>query len=201
LIGSTAKKVISGGERKRTSIGVELITDPSVILLDEPTSGLDSFKALQVVKLLNRIARKEGKTVIATLHQPSSQAFNLFDRLIFMMDGNIAFQGYACQLAPYFLKLGQPCPTFQNPSDFYMKKLSVSYPLSKDDMERSSYFDKEYKATLLDDVLEQSKLENFIPFNLQEFKAAPQFTQFKELVIRANRGTMRDPQASKARVG
>lgn len=72
LIGSVQKKVISGGERKRTSIGVELITDPSVVLLDEPTSGLDSFKALQVVKLLKRLARDEGKTIIATIHQPSS---------------------------------------------------------------------------------------------------------------------------------
>jgi ABC-type multidrug transport system ATPase subunit len=68
MIGSTEQKIISGGERKRTSIGVELITDPSVILLDEPTSGLDSFKATRIVKLLNKLARVEGKTVIATIH-------------------------------------------------------------------------------------------------------------------------------------
>lgn len=91
---------------------MELITDPSVILLDEPTSGLDSFKAVQVIRLLKRFARNEGKTVIATIHQPSSQAFAMFDRLIFMMDGNIAYQGYACQLAPYFAKLNHPCPTY-----------------------------------------------------------------------------------------
>jgi hypothetical protein len=60
-----------------------------------------------------------------------------------------------------------------------MKKLSVSYPLSKDDIERSNFFDKEYKTTILDTVLEVSKLEDFTPFNLQEFKAASQFTQFK----------------------
>jgi ABC-type multidrug transport system ATPase subunit len=67
LIGSALQKTISGGERKRTAIGVELITDPSLILLDEPTSGLDSFKALQIVKLLERQAKK-GKTVISTIH-------------------------------------------------------------------------------------------------------------------------------------
>ena len=67
LIGSAIRKTISGGERKRTSIGVELITDPSLVLLDEPTSGLDSFKALQIVKLLDRQAKK-GKTVITTIH-------------------------------------------------------------------------------------------------------------------------------------
>lgn len=52
MVGSMVLKTLSGGERKRVAIGVELITDPSVILLDEPTSGLDSFKALQIVKLL-----------------------------------------------------------------------------------------------------------------------------------------------------
>jgi ABC-type multidrug transport system ATPase subunit len=54
MIGSVLQKTISGGERKRTAIGVELVTDPSLLLLDEPTSGLDSFKALQIVKLLER---------------------------------------------------------------------------------------------------------------------------------------------------
>ena len=54
MIGSVVQKTISGGERKRTAIGVELVTDPSLLLLDEPTSGLDSFKALQIVKLLER---------------------------------------------------------------------------------------------------------------------------------------------------
>jgi ATP-binding cassette, subfamily G (WHITE), eye pigment precursor transporter len=78
IIGSNKNKTISGGERKRTAIGVELITDPSLLLLDEPTSGLDSFKALSIVKLLNRQARK-GRTIISTIHQPSSEAFLHFD--------------------------------------------------------------------------------------------------------------------------
>ena len=67
-------KGISGGERKRTSIGVELITDPSLIFLDEPTTGLDSTTALQVILLLKDLASK-GKTVISTIHQPSSELF------------------------------------------------------------------------------------------------------------------------------
>jgi ATP-binding cassette, subfamily G (WHITE), eye pigment precursor transporter len=62
------KKTISGGERKRTSIGVELITDPSVIILDEPTSGLDSFMAKSICKILYNLAHKRGKTVISTIH-------------------------------------------------------------------------------------------------------------------------------------
>jgi len=67
MIGSAMRKSLSGGEKKRTAIGVELITDPSVILLDEPTSGLDSFTALSIVQLIQKQARK-GKTVISTIH-------------------------------------------------------------------------------------------------------------------------------------
>lgn len=74
-VGSALKKVISGGERKRCAIGVELITDPRVVLLDEPTSGLDSFTAVTICKILKKIARDHGKTICATIHQPSSQAF------------------------------------------------------------------------------------------------------------------------------
>ena len=68
IIGSQLKKTISGGERKRTSIGVELITEPSMILLDEPTSGLDSFMATSICALLQKLAHKQGKTIISTIH-------------------------------------------------------------------------------------------------------------------------------------
>ena len=72
IVGSVLKKTISGGERKRTAIGVELITDPSVILLDEPTSGIDSFMAKTICKLLQKLAHVNGKTIVSTIHQPSS---------------------------------------------------------------------------------------------------------------------------------
>ena len=98
-------KVISGGERKRTAIGVELITDPQVLLLDEPTSGLDSFKAFSIVKFLQQLARK-GKTIISTIHQPSSDAFINFDKLILMCDGHIVYQGLPSDVPAYFNDIG-----------------------------------------------------------------------------------------------
>ena len=67
-VGSVLRKTSSGGERKRTAIGVELVTDPSLILLDEPTSGLDSFTATHICRILSRYARKHGKTIISTIH-------------------------------------------------------------------------------------------------------------------------------------
>ena len=85
-IGGVALKGLSGGERKRTSIGYELITDPSLVLLDEPTSGLDSSTAAKITKILRKEAAT-GKMIIATIHQPSSEIFNMFDRLILLHDG------------------------------------------------------------------------------------------------------------------
>ena len=70
---------ISGGERKRTSVGVELVTRPEMVFLDEPTSGLDSFSALQLCQVLKRVALA-GASVMFTIHQPSSDIFDSFDR-------------------------------------------------------------------------------------------------------------------------
>jgi ABC-type multidrug transport system ATPase subunit len=90
MIGSIFFKGLSGGERKRVSIGFEMITDPSLIFLDEPTSGLDSFTSLSIMKLMKKQAR-EGLTVVCTIHQPSSEIFNLFDRLILLKDGHLIY--------------------------------------------------------------------------------------------------------------
>ena len=70
-IGDTRIRGISGGEKKRTSIGLELLINPSIIFLDEPTTGLDSTTSLNLIKFLNKLA-KQGRTVISTIHQPSS---------------------------------------------------------------------------------------------------------------------------------
>ena len=81
LIGSPEHKVLSGGQRKRVNIALELISDTPVLFLDEPTSGLSSYDAAGVVDLLKRLSL-EGKTIIATIHQPSLEVFKKFDNLI-----------------------------------------------------------------------------------------------------------------------
>lgn len=143
VIGSPLQKTISGGERKRTAIGVELITDPSLILLDEPTSGLDSFKAYQIVMLLKKLAR-EGKTIIATLHQPSSDSFNEFDRLLLLSDGYCAYQGEAKLSAKYFREIGFKICQFSNPADTYMRILAVDYPKKEKDERKLVFFKEQY---------------------------------------------------------
>ena len=125
LVGSSDIKGISGGEKKRTSIAFELISDPSVLLLDEPTSGLDSLTAFVIVRNLRELAVKKGKNIIMTIHQPSAEIFALFDRLVLMAEGSIIYQGAAAQAIPYFVdNFCLRCEPFSSPGDFL---ISVIY--------------------------------------------------------------------------
>jgi len=122
-VGNSLIRGVSGGERKRTSIGVELLTNPSMLFLDEPTTGLDSSTALQVVELLKLLSRK-GVNVMSTIHQPSTEIFNSFERLILICKGNILYKGPSKDSVNYFHKRGFVIPAFSNPSDYYMKLMN-----------------------------------------------------------------------------
>jgi ABC-type multidrug transport system ATPase subunit len=154
---------LSGGERKRASIGVELVSEPSIILLDEPTSGLDSFKAQSICALLNHLARTKGKTVLSTIHSPSSEAFFYFDKLILMADGYIVYQGDAKASIQHFKMINRRVPRFANPADFFMKILSVKYPKSKEDEENLEYLNRNYHALLEGSVKAENKLIKLPP--------------------------------------
>ena len=124
-IGGPLVKGVSGGERKRTSIGVELITDPSLIFLDEPTTGLDSFTATNVMEILGDLARKDGRTVISTIHQPNSDIFEMFDRLMLLARGKIIYFNEAKHSVEFFGSIGFQCPDLSNPADYFMTMMSI----------------------------------------------------------------------------
>lgn len=124
LIGGMQLRGISGGERKRLSFATEILTNPSLLFVDEPTSGLDSFMAQTVVLQLQQLAR-DGRTVVATIHQPSSELYGLFDMLYLLSDGACVYHGKASEAVDYFAKLGFQCPSYVNPSDFFMRQLVV----------------------------------------------------------------------------
>ena len=127
MVGDALKKGISGGERKRTAIGIELITSPDLIFLDEPTSGLDSYASWNVVSMLKRIATRDNATILAAIHQPSSEVFQIFDNVIVMSMGEIVYGGPVKSLAEHFKRRGFPCPNNSNPSDhalFILKTVS-----------------------------------------------------------------------------
>lgn len=94
LIGNWHLRGISGGEKKRLSIALEIITQPHLLFLDEPTSGLDSAAAFFVVQVLKNVARG-GRTIISSIHQPSSEVFTLFDDLLLLSNGETVYFGDA----------------------------------------------------------------------------------------------------------
>eukprot|EP00039_Didymoeca_costata_P009519 m.126277 g.126277 ORF g.126277 m.126277 type:complete len:897 (-) comp14512_c0_seq3:966-3656(-) len=131
LIGDEEKRGISGGQRKRVNIGMELVADPTVLFLDEPTSGLDSTSSFTVLKALKRIAAEGGLTVVTVLHQPRYEIFQMFDEVLFLgKGGRTVYLGPAESAQAYFQTLGFKLPDLVNPPDFYMDV--IADPKGKD---------------------------------------------------------------------
>ncbi|KAK6301162.1 hypothetical protein J4Q44_G00292600 [Coregonus suidteri] len=118
-IGTEFLRGVSGGERKRCSIGMELITSPSLLFLDEPTTGLDSNTANHIINLLHRLSRR-GRTIIFSIHQPRYSIFSRFDHLTLMHRGEVVYAGAAGKALGYFTDLGYHCEPFNNPPDFFL---------------------------------------------------------------------------------
>ncbi|CAM4591171.1 broad substrate specificity ATP-binding cassette transporter ABCG2 [Caretta caretta] len=118
-VGTELIRGVSGGERKRTNIGMELITEPPVLFLDEPTTGLDASTANAVLILLKRLSRR-GRTIIFSIHQPRYSIFKLFDSLTLLALGKVLYHGPAKQALNYFSSIGFQCEPFNNPADFFL---------------------------------------------------------------------------------
>ncbi|XP_054655246.1 ATP-binding cassette sub-family G member 8 isoform X2 [Dunckerocampus dactyliophorus] len=123
-VGNDYVRGVSGGERRRVSIAVQLLWNPGILILDEPTSGLDSFTAHNLVITLSRLARG-NRLVLLSVHQPRSDIFQLFDLVVLLSSGSAVYCGAARDMVPYFTALGYPCPRYCNPSDFYVDLISI----------------------------------------------------------------------------
>ena len=110
---------------KRLAFACEILADPALIFCDEPTSGLDSYMAENVVSVLRLLAKEKKTTVVCTIHQPSSQVFHLFDRLLLMAEGRVAFFGSLEESKGFFSRIGFANPTDYNPADHYIQTLAV----------------------------------------------------------------------------
>ena len=142
IVGDSLIKGISGGEKKRLSVGMEMIMNPSIIFLDEPTSGLDSYSAYSLVSNLKDLA-STGRTVITTIHQPSSEILGLFDDLIILYQGKIVYQGEMKNLVRYFSGMGYQCPEYSNPTDYlFMNVFNTNKEkiISKNDINCIEYY-------------------------------------------------------------
>ncbi|XP_002971450.2 ABC transporter G family member 6 [Selaginella moellendorffii] len=117
MIGDEGRRGVSGGERRRVSIGIDIIHDPLLLFLDEPTSGLDSTSAYMVVRTLQKIAQT-GSVVILSIHQPSYRIMGLVDRLIFLAHGQTVYNGPPSELGSYFTAYGRSVPEHENSTEF-----------------------------------------------------------------------------------
>ncbi|XP_051194626.1 ABC transporter G family member 1 [Lolium perenne] len=126
-IGGRMTKGISGGQRKRLTICIEMLTRPRLLFLDEPTSGLDSAASYHVMSHIARVAAREGMTVVAAVHQPSDDVFDLFHGLCLLASGRTVFFGAASHATQFFTQSGFPCPQLRNPSDHFLRTINKDF--------------------------------------------------------------------------
>ena len=166
MIGNELIKGISGGEKRRVSIAIQVLTDPRILLLDEPTSGLDAFTANSIMEVLQGLA-SEGRTVILTIHQTRSDLFTTFgNALLLARGGSPVYTGAAEQMLPYFESQGHVCPRHMNPADFALDLITIdlqqelreaeSRERVKRLIDRWSKGQKEFRAEQAFDLLHQA---------------------------------------------
>lgn len=151
-VGNDYVRGVSGGERRRVSIAVQLLWNPGILILDEPTSGLDSFTAHNLVITLSRLARG-NRLILLSVHQPRSDIFQLFDLVVLLSSGSAVYCGAARDMVPYFTALGYPCPRYCNPSDFYVDLISIdrrSAELETECLQRARVLAEQFKEKVKD---------------------------------------------------
>ena len=127
LVGTPIRKGISGGQKRRLGVAGALITSPKILFLDEPTSGLDSTASFEVISFIRNVAKEHGLLVIASIHQPSTATFELFDKLLLLSQGRTAYNGPISEVRPYFESMGYPMPLYVNPAEFVIDLVNVDF--------------------------------------------------------------------------
>uniref|UniRef100_A0A673N8L4 ATP-binding cassette, sub-family G (WHITE), member 2a n=1 Tax=Sinocyclocheilus rhinocerous TaxID=307959 RepID=A0A673N8L4_9TELE len=209
-VGTQLIRGVSGGERKRTNIGMELIIDPPVLFLDEPTTGLDASTANSVLMLLKRMANS-GRTIILSIHQPRYSIYRLFDSLTLLVGGRLVYHGLAQDALDYFSQIGYTCEPHNNPADFFLdvvngestaEQLSSSLKGIEDRLVEEYKNSSSYKQT-------KSELERIVQG--QDYSTRPKSRtitystsfchQFNWVLRRTFRNLMLNPQTPFAQIG
>ncbi|CAH2076726.1 unnamed protein product, partial [Iphiclides podalirius] len=164
---------LSGGQRRRLAVSLELLSDPSLLFLDEPTTGLDSSASTSLISLLNGLARG-GRTLIATIHQPSALLFERIDSVYCLANGRTLYSGSRTQLIPALTSAGLRCPPYHNPADFLMEVASGEYEVDLVKVAKTMvHFKSEpAAASSLEDLPTAPSLANHLSFN-DELKQKP----------------------------
>uniref|UniRef100_A0A7S3R9H3 ABC transporter domain-containing protein n=1 Tax=Dunaliella tertiolecta TaxID=3047 RepID=A0A7S3R9H3_DUNTE len=157
-IGNWMMKGISGGQKRRVSIGCELVTQPAILFLDEPTSGLDAASAFFVMDTVRTLAER-NRTVLTVIHQPSSEVFELFDQLCLLTRGSTIYFGPAGEALNMFNAAGLPCPNARSPSDHYLHVINEDFAIGGEATKienniatLTSYYQENVHAGVIKDV-------------------------------------------------
>mmetsp|Transcript_25376 Transcript_25376/g.47367 ORF Transcript_25376/g.47367 Transcript_25376/m.47367 type:complete len:695 (-) Transcript_25376:677-2761(-) len=149
VIGDEKTRGISGGQRKRVNIGMELVAKPKFLVLDEPTSGLDSVTSLTLASLLQTIARETGISVAAIIHSPSPDTFNKFDDFTLLgVGGTVLYSGAREAALEYFKSIGFVKPAKMTSADFYLEISMGRIPRMLEDGTVDRDFDPEVLPAL-----------------------------------------------------
>uniref|UniRef100_A0A8C1XWN1 ATP-binding cassette, sub-family G (WHITE), member 2a n=1 Tax=Cyprinus carpio TaxID=7962 RepID=A0A8C1XWN1_CYPCA len=178
-VGTQLIRGVSGGERKRTNIGMELIIDPPVLFLDEPTTGLDASTANSVLMLL-----KSGRTIILSIHQPRYSIYRLFDSLTLLLGGRLVYHGPAQDALDYFSQIGYTCEPHNNPADFFLDVIngdSTAVALNK-------LYSNEVNEEKLDEEQLSSSLKGIEDRLVEEYKNSASNKQTKSELERIVQG-------------
>ncbi|XP_070710444.1 broad substrate specificity ATP-binding cassette transporter ABCG2-like [Pempheris klunzingeri] len=219
-VGTQLIRGISGGERKRTNIGMELIIDPSVLFLDEPTTGLDASTANSVLLLLKRMA-DNGRTIILSIHQPRYSIYRLFDSLTLLVNGKQVYHAAAQSALDYFSDIGYTCEPHNNPADFFLDVIngdSTAVALSSADRDDSDSVSKSRRG-IEDKLVEEYRNSHYFRQTTAELERILQgkqttttarsrtityntsfLTQFRWVLKRTFRNLMLNPQTSVAQI-
>lgn len=219
-VGDAIIRGVSGGERKRTSIGVELITDPKIVFLDEPTTGLDSYNAYEVIILLRRLAAS-GKLIVFTIHQPSSEIYELLDKLCILALGKTVYFGSQEKCFDNFERINLPMPVNYNPFEHFIemttqhaienpKVLSVYPALAEIENKQERYgkfvdiIAKNYDSHVDDYIEKKERLKEFSKETQMMFQnkgeSKSMWYEFCLLFGRALILTLRNPKLFKVKI-
>lgn len=216
--GGSLIKGLSGGERKRLAVASECLTKPPLIFCDEPTSGLDSYMALSVVETLKKLAAR-GHTIVATIHQPASDVFEMFSHLhllaaptgAFKKGGRTFFYGARENTPAFFDSIGFPLPIHYNPADYFIRVLGnmgVNDPEQLDRLctewdDRPENMEIKISIKAAGSVMRANFVGNKWATSWQgesRFKVS-YFAQFVQNYRRSRTAIARDPLLTKARMG
>ncbi|KAL6132742.1 hypothetical protein ACLB2K_064981 [Fragaria x ananassa] len=199
VIGNWHLRGISGGEKRRVSIAVEILMRPRLLFLDEPTSGLDSASAFFVTQTLRALSR-DGRTVIASIHQPSSEVFELFDQLYLLSGGKTVYFGQASEAYEFFSQAGFPCPALRNPSDHFLRCVNSDFDKVKATLKGSMKL--RFEAS--DDPLEKITTTEAIRVLVDSYRssqysyAATEKVAEISKIVSVHKGTVLDSEGSQA---